>query len=160
MAADFVDKPKLFTLCFLIENGHVLLGYKKKGFGAGRWNGFGGKLEPNETIEHATAREMSEESGVIIQENQLQSRGKIIFKFNDKPQPMEVHIFVANSHTNDPVESHEMRPMWFNLNQVPFKSMWIDDEFWLPQVLAGKSVEGYFLFGKEDEILEKKLKFY
>lgn len=31
----------------------VLLGMKKRGFGAGKWNGFGGKVQPGETIEEA-----------------------------------------------------------------------------------------------------------
>jgi 8-oxo-dGTP diphosphatase / 2-hydroxy-dATP diphosphatase len=34
----------------------VLLGLKKKGFGKGKWNGFGGKVEKNETILEAAIR--------------------------------------------------------------------------------------------------------
>jgi len=37
---------------------------KKRGFGAHLWNGFGGKVDPNETITAAAIREMEEESGV------------------------------------------------------------------------------------------------
>lgn len=36
----------------------VLLGLKKRGLGVDKWNGFGGKLEPGETIEEAAKREM------------------------------------------------------------------------------------------------------
>jgi hypothetical protein len=36
---------KILTLCVPINDGKVLLGMKKRGFGAGRWNGFGGKME-------------------------------------------------------------------------------------------------------------------
>ncbi len=151
-------EPKKMTLCFLIENGHVLLGYKKKGFGNGRWNGFGGKVEPGETIEQGAVREMQEEAGVKVTD--LEARGKITFKFADKVQPLDVYVFVSKTYTGQPVESDEMRPAWFNIGQVPFKSMWIDDEFWLPQVLAGKSVEAYFLFDGESTIAEKRLKFY
>ena len=42
----------------------LLLGRKKRGFGEGKWNGFGGKLEPGETVEEAAVRELQEESGV------------------------------------------------------------------------------------------------
>ena len=38
---------------------------KKRGFGAGRWNGFGGKVAPAETIEDAARRELLEEAGVL-----------------------------------------------------------------------------------------------
>jgi len=43
--------PKLLTLCILERDGKLLLGRKKRGFGTGRINGFGGKLEVGETIE-------------------------------------------------------------------------------------------------------------
>mgnify|MGYP001560708223 FL=1 len=32
------------TLCIIHQHSKILLGMKKRGFGAGRWNGFGGKL--------------------------------------------------------------------------------------------------------------------
>ena len=156
------QKPsnKLLTLCFLIENGHVLLGYKKRGFGAGRWNGFGGKVDVahGETIEQGAIREMKEEAGIDV--TSLQNRGKIIFEFVANPVLLEVHVFVATSHTGDPQESEEMRPAWFALNLVPFDAMWVDDQHWLPQVLAGKSVDGYFLFDGEQTIKDQKVKFF
>jgi 8-oxo-dGTP pyrophosphatase MutT (NUDIX family) len=34
---------------------------KKRGFGEGRWNGVGGKVEPGESIEAALIREAKEE---------------------------------------------------------------------------------------------------
>lgn len=40
---------KLFSLVLLRQGEEVLLGLKKRGFGAGKWNGFGGKLEAGET---------------------------------------------------------------------------------------------------------------
>lgn len=40
--------------------GSVLLGWKKRGFGAFRYNGFGGKVEPGETVAAAAARELLE----------------------------------------------------------------------------------------------------
>ena len=47
---------KLLTLLFVLKPGKVLLGYKKRGFGADRWNGFGGKVQQGETIEEAAIR--------------------------------------------------------------------------------------------------------
>ena len=47
---------KLLTLLFVLKPGKVLLGYKKRGFGVGRWNGFGGKVQQGETIEEAAKR--------------------------------------------------------------------------------------------------------
>ncbi len=47
---------KLFTLLFVLRPGQVLLGMKKRGFGKGRWNGFGGKVHKGESIEEAAIR--------------------------------------------------------------------------------------------------------
>lgn len=47
---------KLLTLVMVVQPGRVLLGMKKRGFGAGRWNGFGGKVHAGETIEDAARR--------------------------------------------------------------------------------------------------------
>ena len=41
---------KVLTLAFIRDGGRLLLGMKKRGFGAGKWNGFGGKVDPGETI--------------------------------------------------------------------------------------------------------------
>lgn len=47
---------KLYTLAFIRRGNQVLLGLKKRGFGEGKWNGFGGKLNPNETLADAAQR--------------------------------------------------------------------------------------------------------
>ena len=49
-------EPKLLTLVFVLEPGKVLLGLKKRGFGVGWWNGFGGKVQPGETVEMGAKR--------------------------------------------------------------------------------------------------------
>ena len=47
---------KVLTLVLIRESTRVLLGMKKRGFGQGRWNGFGGKVEKGETILQAAVR--------------------------------------------------------------------------------------------------------
>lgn len=47
---------KVLTLLFVLIPGKVLLGLKKRGFGKGRWNGFGGKVQQGETIEEGAIR--------------------------------------------------------------------------------------------------------
>lgn len=53
-----MERPpnKLLTLLFVLEPGRVLLGMKKRGFGVGRWNGFGGKVQLGESIEEGAIR--------------------------------------------------------------------------------------------------------
>lgn len=57
-------KTKLFTLMLISNNEQILLGMKKRGFGMGKYNGFGGKVEAAESIIDAAIRETKEECGV------------------------------------------------------------------------------------------------
>ena len=44
------SQTKRYTSVFVLTDGNVLLGMKKRGFGVGRWNGFGGKVHSDETV--------------------------------------------------------------------------------------------------------------
>ena len=52
------------TLCLLKRDNKILLAMKKRGFGKGKYNGIGGKIENNETPEQAMIRETQEEINV------------------------------------------------------------------------------------------------
>ena len=154
---------KISTLCIVHQPPRVLLGMKKRGFGAGRWNGFGGKLQPNESLEEAARREMEEEAGVTVEN--LEKVGIIEFEFSaedgsasaGRGEILEVHIFRAQEFTGELIESEEMKPQWFDVNHIPFSSMWPDDVHWFPFLLSGKKFRGRFLFGPKDAILEQSL---
>jgi 8-oxo-dGTP pyrophosphatase MutT (NUDIX family) len=49
---------RTYSLVFLrdLANRKILLGYKKRGFGANKWNGLGGKVEPGETVYNGALR--------------------------------------------------------------------------------------------------------
>ena len=47
---------QLLTLVMIMKEKQLLLGMKKRGFGKGRWNGFGGKVNEGETILDAARR--------------------------------------------------------------------------------------------------------
>ncbi|NXN11875.1 8ODP triphosphatase, partial [Indicator maculatus] len=147
---------RLFTLVLVVQPPRVLLGMKKRGFGAGLWNGFGGKVQPGESIEEAARRELLEESGLTV--DTLQKMGQITFEFVGNSELMDVHIFRADDFHGEPTESDaEMRPQWFQLDEVPFNRMWADDAYWFPLVLQKKLFRGYFKFQGQDTILEHTL---
>lgn len=146
---------KQLTLCIVHQHPKVLLGMKKRGFGAGRWNGFGGKVEKGETIEDAAKRELLEEAG--IQVSNVDKVGIIEFEFKGNPEILEVHIFRANDFKGEPKESEEMKPQWYHVDDIPFDVMWPDDIHWIPLFLNNKKFKGKFLFGEKDVILEKEL---
>jgi 8-oxo-dGTP diphosphatase/2-hydroxy-dATP diphosphatase len=149
-------KRKILTLCIVHQYPRVLLGMKKRGFGAGRWNGFGGKLASGESIEDAAKREVREEAGIEI--ISLEKRGVIEFEFQGNPETLEVHVFHSDTFRGTPSESEEMRPEWFHIDEIPFETMWPDDRYWIPLFLKGKKFSGRFLFGPEDAVLEYNLR--
>ncbi|MDP2874442.1 MAG: 8-oxo-dGTP diphosphatase [bacterium] len=146
---------KLLTLCMIYQHPKVLLGMKKRGFGAGRWNGFGGKVAAAETVEAAAKREAQEEAGIEVKN--LAKVGIIEFEFKGNPEILEVHIFRSDTFSGEPTESEEMKPQWFQVDEIPFKEMWPDDPYWMPLFLGGKKFKGKFLFGESDIILEQEL---
>lgn len=146
---------KLLTLVLITRPNQVLLGMKKRGFGQGRWNGFGGKVEKGETILEAAKRELFEESS--LKSDDLKEIGLIDFEFVGDPQILEVHVFTTSKFEGEPTESSEMRPQWFNVNDIPFDTMWPDDHLWFPLFLNGTKFKGYFLFEGHDKILKQTL---
>ncbi len=135
------------TLAVIHDQQKVLLGMKKRGFGTGKWNGFGGKVLAGETVEQAMHRELKEECGITTEK--LDDAGQIEFTFADGTHLL-VHLFRINSFVGEPMESEEMKPQWFAHNEIPFDQMWADDEHWMPHVLAGKNIKAYFEFDSED----------
>lgn len=149
------------TLLFLIEKKggkvtRVCLGKKKIGFGAGKWNGAGGKVEEGESIEAAAIRETEEEFGVKV--DAIKKVGVLEFYFPDQSEwNQTVHTFTAEQWSGELRESEEMAPIWFDAEDIPFEEMWSDDSFWLPRVLEGEKVHAVFSFGKNNEVLEHSI---
>lgn len=137
---------KLLTLCIVYQPPKILLGLKKRGFGIGRWNGFGGKVQSSETIDECVKREVFEEAGVEIKNPT--KVGIIEFAFQNNQEILEVHIYRAEKFSGEPAESDEMAPKWFRMDEIPFEKMWPDDKFWLPLLLGGKRFKGKFLFDR------------
>ena len=58
----------------------------------------------------------------------------------------ECSVFICKQWEGEPFESDEMKPQWFEIDKLPFFSMWDDDPYWLPLVLEGKKITGEFWF--------------
>jgi mutator protein MutT len=149
---------KTLSLLFLRRDNDILLAMKKRGFGEGRWNGVGGKVEAGESIEQAMIREAQEEIGVTptVYEKMADIRFDEFFK--GEPTLMHVHVYVATEWTGEPTESEEMAPKWFAADEIPYKNMWSDDPFWLPHVLYGEKISADFTLNEADVIINHTIK--
>lgn len=143
------------TLCFLLRENEILLAMKKRGFGIGKWNGYGGKVQEGEEIIQAALRELTEESGVTAVQEALVKVARLTFLFKDNPVwNQEVHVFFIQDWQGQESETEEMSPQWFAVNSLPYETMWQDDKEWLPLALAGKTVQGEFLFNSDGSVME------
>ncbi|XP_034830436.1 oxidized purine nucleoside triphosphate hydrolase-like [Maniola hyperantus] len=148
---------KLYTLVFLRNDTHILLGLKKRGFGVDKWNGFGGKVEQNETIIEAAIRELKEECCVIVKKCNLKNIGHLEFTFEGDSTMMDVRVFSTSIFEGTPTETDEMSPKWFAYTEIPFQDMWPDDAIWFPSMLKDKLFFGKFHYKGYDTILNYDL---
>lgn len=143
------------TLCYLIRNQTVWLAMKKRGFGKGKYNGYGGKLNEGETLEQAMIRELQEESGVnAIEYHKVADNTHI---FPSAPQNnFHVHVYFITKWSGVPFETEEMAPELFEYSKIPYEKMWHTDPHWLPDVLNGSKLKTTFEM-TDTEVLAKKI---
>lgn len=131
------------TLLFLRDGDRVLLIRKKRGHGAGKINGPGGKIDAGESPLESALRETHEETGIRVTDAALVAE----FRFLDLVALQWYgYVFLAHEWEGTPVETPEADPFWCPIAELPFDAMWDDDRYWLPRLLAGERLRGDFLF--------------
>jgi 8-oxo-dGTP diphosphatase len=133
----------------------VLLGYKKAGFGAGRWFGLGGHVEDGEEPADAAVREVAEESGLNVAAAALTHMARLTFVFPARPSwDQTAEVFTATEFSGEAAESDELIPRWFAVDELPVDGMWDDARYWLPLVLAGEPVRAMITFADDCATVE------
>lgn len=132
------------VLCYIRDRGRVLLQLKAEGrFGAGMWNGPGGKIMDAESPEAAAVRELREETGLTV--SNLFDHGMLMFYFGDAIEPSyTVHVFSTSRFAGEMRPSEEGSLQWHSEDALPYDHMWPDDPLWVPLLLAGQRFSGTF----------------
>ena len=132
------------------DGREVLLGLKKTGFGAGRWVGLGGHVEDGEKPVAAAAREVMEESGLLVSPDTLAHMAALTFLFPARPAwDQTADVFTTAAYQGEAAESAEIAPRWFAEAALPLAAMWDDARYWLPRVLAGQHVGATVTFADD-----------
>jgi 8-oxo-dGTP diphosphatase len=138
------------TLCYLLRDGKILLQKKAHGrFGAGKWNGPGGKLRRDESPERGAIRELVEETGFTA--NELIFRGVLNFSYAEQNLVrlgQVVFVFSCDRFESAKGNASDFEGFlsWFPINELPYDEMWEDDRIWFPLLLQGKNFVGSFCF--------------
>ena len=158
---------KLYNLILpiCVSTRRVLLGHKKRGFGVGKYNGFGGKVEAGETLVGSAVRELHEESGLLCAEADMRHIAVLLLETvapgADTEKLLEIHLFVCTRWSGEIEElapppppggprrctesgsaddggnrSDEMRPSWFEPADLPLDHMWEETRIWMATVLG------------------------
>jgi len=138
---------RYYTNVFVVQGDKLLLGYKKRGLGIHKYNGFGGKVEPEENTMDAALRELKEEAGITAP---LTHAGTLLFVVPGEKWA-HIDIFRADEYTGTITESDEMRPEWFDRSNIPFDNMWESDRYWLPLLLSKQRFSARADFDREGE---------
>lgn len=131
------------TLLFVRRSGEILLIRKKRGLGAGKINGPGGRIDPGETEEACAIREVQEE--LCVTPTGVRPAGELLFQFVDG-YSLHGYVFTASGCEGTPTETGEALPLWTPEKDIPYPEMWADDRIWLPFMLQGCPFTGRFLF--------------
>ncbi|HBA84996.1 MAG TPA: NUDIX hydrolase [Verrucomicrobia bacterium] len=137
------------TLLFVMQDGKMLMIHKKRGLGAGKLNGPGGRLDPGEEPLQAAIRECQEE--LLITPMGIKEAGELMFQFTNG-HAIHGYVFTATGYEGTPTETDEAIPIWISPDEIPYQKMWSDDRVWMPLMLAGTPFTASFLFD-DDQML-------
>ena len=123
--------PELTTLCYLIKDGKYLMLHrikKQNDLNKDKWVGIGGKFEETESPEQCNAREVFEETGLIL--NNAKYRGVVTF-VSDIWESELMHIFTASDFSGEIRECDEGELVWIDKNDVYSLPIWEGDKIFL-----------------------------
>jgi 8-oxo-dGTP diphosphatase len=131
--------PILATLVYVLspDRERVLMLHRNKrddDIHFGKYNGLGGKVEPDEDVVSGAIREVHEESGLTA--TAIALRGTVSWPgFGPDGQDWFGFVFRVNAFTGTPHEGNAEGTLeWISIGTLPSLPMWESDHEWLPMV--------------------------
>lgn len=133
---------KKTTLCYIRHEDEYLMLYrnkKKNDLNEGFWIGFGGKVEPGESETEGAIREIWEETGMTVSEDQMVYVGLIHF-ISDKWEDEDMYLYeVYPGYKAENVECNEGTAEWVQIKKLSSLPMWEGDRIFMDKMLAGET---------------------
>ncbi len=134
----------------------VLLQKKARGFGVGKWNAPGGKVDKGEDTRDSVTREVREETTLSV--FNLKEIGFHEFVFQDKEiWNNRCYIYITKDFRGKPKDMGEGELKWFPIDEIPLEEMWDDDKYWTKEMLKGKFKNTRFFFDSEGKYLKHEI---
>ncbi|MFA6420582.1 MAG: 8-oxo-dGTP diphosphatase [archaeon] len=153
---------KMSVLCYITKNDETLMLHRVKKESDltnghfGKWNGLGGKIEPNESPEEAVKREVFEESGLKITNPIL--KGIITYPSTSTDEEWINFVFIAKKFTGNLIECNEGNLEWIKTSQIKKLNLWDSDRLFLPLLTKKGIFTAKITYDKEkviDSIINK-----
>lgn len=119
------------TLCHIEKDGKYLMLHrikKENDMNKDKWVGIGGKFEDKESPEECNAREVFEETGLVV--NTAEYRGIVTF-VSDEFETEYMHIFTCSDFSGTVKECNEGELCWIEKDKIPSLPIWEGDKIFL-----------------------------
>ena len=123
------------TLCYIENCGRYLMmlrNKKENDPNRNKWIGVGGKLNPGETPADCAAREIFEETGLLV--TNLIYKGRIMF-VSDKWDDELMHLFIAKSDSDKVTKCNEGTLEWIKKDSILSLNLWEGDKVFLKRLI-------------------------
>ncbi|GAA0315036.1 8-oxo-dGTP diphosphatase [Bacillus carboniphilus] len=136
-----------YTICFLYQHDQLLMLLRNKAPNKGKWNGLGGKIEENESLEESILREIKEESGLTVHD--ILYKG--VVTWNNKSG---MHVFTGTDYSGDIHSTYEGQVGWKPLEWVLSSNEVVSNiPYFIQTVLFdSKPFEHAFTYNEDGEI--------
>ncbi|WP_064612239.1 NUDIX hydrolase [Streptobacillus moniliformis] len=139
---------KSYTVCYLIRDDKILMLYRNKkevDINKGKWIGVGGKIELGESPHESVKREVTEETGYILNECIL--RGMLIFMYNGITE--YIYVFTSEDFSGEIITCDEGDLKYIPKQEILDLNIWEGDKYFLKDIIDDK--KEFFVYRMEYE---------